>query len=155
MNYKDKAQDIYTRLIESSLAMPSQIKGCTEEEIIFLEHKYNIILPDSYKLFLRIFGHGHGHYMMEDLDILYDRILSITDFVNTRVFTERNKPDMLPSNIFVFASRYREQFFFFDTDLDEEDPPYYYYYWDNDEEIVKYDESMWCFIESELMIVEK
>jgi hypothetical protein len=82
-------------------------------------------------------------------------LLHETEFVNTRVFTERNQPSMLPANIFVFAARYGDQFLFFDTDLNEEDPPYYYYYWDNDEEIVKYDESMWCFIESELMMMEK
>jgi SMI1 / KNR4 family (SUKH-1) len=154
MNYKDQAQSIYKRLIESRWATPSQIKGCTEEEIIFLEHKYNIKLPESYKLFLRMLGHGHG-YIMEDVDILYERILNETEYVNTRVFTEENKPSMLPVNIFVFASRYGEQFLFFDTDLDEEDPPYYYYYWEDGEEIVKYNESMWCFIESELMMMEK
>ena len=154
MNYKDKAKDIYKRLIESRWATSIQIKGCTEEEIIFIEHKYKIKLPESYKLFLRMFGHGCG-YIMEDIDVLYDRILNETEYVNTRVFAEGDKLKMLPANIFVFASRYGEQFLFFDTDLNEEDPPYYYYYWEDGEEIVKYDESMWCFIESELMMMEK
>jgi hypothetical protein len=153
MNYTDKAQDIYKRLIELPLANLGRIKGCTEEEIIFLENKYNINLPDSYKLYLELFGHGHG-IIMDDVDILYGQVLNTTDYVKTRVFTEKNKPDKLPANIFVFASRYGEQFLFFDADLKEEDPPCYHYYWDNGEEITKYDESIWRFIELELELIE-
>ena len=91
---------------------------------------------------------------MEDVDIFFDEILEETNFVMKKVFTGKDDPSMLPKNIFVFAARYGEQFWFFDVDLDDEDPPYYHYYWDEDEEITKHDESMWLFVESELIMME-
>jgi hypothetical protein len=47
----------------NTVCHPSDIKGCSEEEVLFLEQQKVTTLPWQYKEFLRAMGHGAGRFL--------------------------------------------------------------------------------------------
>ena len=128
----DRADCLKRGIIENGLGRESDIKGCTESEILELENKYDIVLPLSYKVFLKNFGHGLGGTIMKDCDILYKDVFLLTDIVKNEILIEEGDPT-LPEKAFVYSGRYNEQFLFFNADGLVEEPETYYYMIDDTE----------------------
>ena len=124
--FEHRANLVKQRMLRSNIALKTHIRGCSIDEILILEQRYHIVLPQSYKVFLKHFGHGLGGYVMNDIDILYDNIQGLTNILRNEVLIEKGDPS-LPDKAFVFASRYEEQFMFFDASGLLEEPPIYYY----------------------------
>ena len=145
---ENKAIELKEKIVKQGLGSSELIKGCSESEILKLESKYNVILPQSYKIFLKFFGHGLGGRVMNDCDILYDDIFSLTDTIRNEILIEEGDP-VLPDKAFVFSGRYNEQFMFFDASGLENEPNIMYYMIDEDN-FRKIGESVFDIIESEL-----
>ena len=159
----DRAKNLYQRIIQSNLATPERVKGCSETEITQIEQAYNeLSLPYSYKVFLRHFGRGVGH-LATDLEFVYPNVLSLTQYerdVNKgaqemareegTVFTE----ELLPPNAFIFAMKYRMQSWYFLSEKGVEDPPIFYDLGEGDA-ARKVHESIFDFWETEVEYAEK
>jgi len=125
-SFELRAKSLKSKMLELNLARPDLIKGCPEKEISELEKKCNVILPKSYKVFLENFGHGLGGRVMNDIDILYNQISGLANLLRNELLIDEGDP-CLPEKAFVFASRYEEQFMFFDASGLVEEPPIFYY----------------------------
>ncbi|MEM8718336.1 MAG: SMI1/KNR4 family protein [Cyanobacteria bacterium P01_G01_bin.39] len=122
----DRAANLKKQIIKQGIGRPDLIKGCSEPEISKLEQKYNVIFPQSYKIFLKNFGHGLGGVIMKECDILYNDAFELTNVLRNEILIEEGDP-VLPDKAFVFAGRYNEQFMFFDASGLIEEPPIFLY----------------------------
>ena len=140
-----RSNKLKKRIISSRKATVNQIKGCSDEEVSILEKSCGLILPYSYKIFLKTFGHGAGK-LMKDMDIFYNSVFKLTD--KAREILSYEGDPVLPEKAFVFTMRYEEQFFFFQTNQGD-DPPIFYYIECAGEFIKKFD-SIFDFVEVEV-----
>ncbi|MGF1485801.1 MAG: SMI1/KNR4 family protein [Prochloraceae cyanobacterium] len=145
-----RSNELKKRIILSKIATVNQIKGCSNEEISILERSCGLILPYSYKIFLKTFGRGAGR-LMRDMDIFYDSVFKLTE--EAREILSDTKDPVLPENAFVFTMRYGEQFFFFEINQGIDDPPIFYYL-ENATEFIKKFNSIWDFVEAEIELHE-
>jgi hypothetical protein len=53
-----------SKLYESGLAFPGDLKGCTEEEILSIEDHFQVRLPESYRDFLSLMGRSAGDFLV-------------------------------------------------------------------------------------------
>ena len=68
------------RLTACGVASPSDLVGCSADEIERLERKYRIVLPASYRLFLQTMGRGSGRLFTHDhVSVHYPDILDMTE----------------------------------------------------------------------------
>lgn len=112
-------------LLDSGLANPDTIEGCSEEDIAEIEKKCQLKLPFAYKLYLRKLGRKAGDFLGECLRT-YPGILKYgQDKAKTLLAGTGYR---LPDTAFVFVERYGCQFFFFDTSDGQDDPPVYRYF---------------------------
>lgn len=125
-SFETKARLLKDRMLKSNIAKPELIKGSSEKEISDLEKECDVVFPESYKVFLRNFGRGLGGCVMNDIDILYPNIQSLTDLLRNEILIDEGDP-VLPEKAFVFSGRYGEQFTFFDASGLIKEPPIFYY----------------------------
>lgn len=72
---------------------PSEIEGCSIEEIHALEKKYNLALPNSYKSFLLYLGKRAGKLVdRNEYSIDYDAVLRMTEY-EKRIIQECKEED--------------------------------------------------------------
>ena len=147
-DFEAKAEALKKKMLESGVANSDLIKGCSESESSTLEQENDVVFPNSYKVFLKHFGRGLGGIIMSDIDILYDEISGLTDFLRNKVLIEEGDP-LLPEKAFVFSGRYGEQFMFFDASGLIEEPPTMYYSID-DNEFTEKGKSVFNLIENEI-----
>ena len=149
-NFDEKALFLKKLMIESGLANPNLVKGCSVQEIAEIEQQSNVLLPKSYKVFLKYFGNGLGGHIMYDMDITLDKILGLTNFLKNRVLIEEEDP-LLPEKAFVFSARYGEQFLFFDCSQVNKDKPIFHYEL-NDEKFASIDKTILDFLEDQIKL---
>jgi hypothetical protein len=137
-----------------------EIRGFSQERIEAIELKYNILLPESYKVFLSEFGDTSKN-LLESFDMGDDHPLEMTEFFYD-VFTipegEYIPPTNVPLNIFVFASYLYEDFYFFFLENNFDDPPFYlaniYQGGGQPFKFEKVGESVWDFLEEPIKFYE-
>ncbi len=66
MNYYLSIEQFLERCALSGVAGPLTRKGCTEEEILRLEKKYQVQLPNTYRRFLAEMGKDSGYLFAHD-----------------------------------------------------------------------------------------
>ena len=140
-----RATALRNRIIQSKIAKSEYLVGCSNEEIEALEKACKLILPYSYKVFLKNFGHCFGG-IAYDVDFLYQDVFPLTKIA--REILQEDDP-VLPENAFVFAMRYEEQFFFFEAEENNEAPPIFYYM-EGDESFSKRYDSIFDLWEGEV-----
>ena len=133
MNYSKKdikeslearANALRNQIIQFQIAKPEELIGCSDKEIEALEKACGLILPYSYKVFLKNFGHSFGG-VADDVEFLYQDVFPLTKIA--REILQYEKSPVLPQSAFVFTMRYEEQFFFFEVEEGIENPPIFYY----------------------------
>ena len=149
-DFKTRAENLKNKMLELNLADPNLIKGCCEKEIKKFEQDNNVIFPKSYKVFLENFGHGLGGIILSDIDILYEDIFGLTDRLRNEVLIYEGDP-ILPKNAFVFATRFGEQFMFFDTSTATDEPPILHYM-ENHKSFSKVGNSIFDILEKETQL---
>jgi hypothetical protein len=141
-----KKQDDFDTLIERLIATRestrSQFMPCTEKEITNLEISQGVKLPEEYKKFLRVMGHGAGSFLIGDHWSAF--MESFDDYLGKQFF-ECYKSIKHPENFFVFASRMGDNNLGFFADGLNDDPEIYEI--DDDGNIEKYYDSFWGFIQ--------
>jgi len=147
--FENTAENAKKRIISSNIALPDEVKGCTEEEIKKLEIVLNVQLPLAYKAFLKVMGHGAGR-LMRDADVFLDVLKGLTKEASEILADEEMPP--LPDRAFVLAMRNGEQFLFFICD-GEDDPEIFYFMECNDSFEKKYS-SFWDFLDDEIRHIE-
>ena len=148
--FETRARLLKDRILKSNVAKPELIKGCSEKEISDLEKKCDVVFPESYKVFLENFGHGLGGIILSDIDILYEDIFGLTDRLRNEVLIYEGDP-ILPKNAFVFATRFGEQFMFFDTSTATDEPPILHYM-ENHKSFSKVGNSIFDILEKETQL---
>jgi hypothetical protein len=124
------------------------IRGCSDNELDLLESTLNTVLPESYRVFLRFFGHGDGGgYLFDDTEWTYENIVDST-FLAREILDESSKFSLnLPQEFIVIASLYNEYFYFLSTSNKD----HHVYIWNRttDEVLSTYD-SLWDLIQENL-----
>jgi hypothetical protein len=104
-----------------------EIHGFSQEDIKAIEMRYNISLPQSYRVFLSEFGNTPKSFLL-DLDMGDEHPLEMTKFfydVMTIPEGEYIPPTNVPLNMFAFATYLYEHFYFFFQDDTSDDPVIY------------------------------
>ena len=101
----------------------SEIRGCSAQEITRIENRFQLKLPETYKLFLKAMGKGTGEFLT-DCSVTYPFIICWHDTAE-RLFKEQDLK--FQSSAFVFLERNAEQVLFFDTADGNDDPPIFRY----------------------------
>lgn len=148
IDFDTRAIALKNKMIELNIAEPNLVSGCSKEEIEKLEQDNNVIFPKSYRVFLEYFGHGLGGTVMSDINILYEDIQGLTDRLRNEVLIYEGDP-ILPENAFVFATRFEEQFMFFDVSSSQDEPPILYYM-ENHESFSQVGKSIFDILEKEI-----
>ncbi|MEM8718333.1 MAG: SMI1/KNR4 family protein [Cyanobacteria bacterium P01_G01_bin.39] len=149
-DFETRAVNLKKIMIELNIADPNLIKGCNHQEIMQLEQENNVLFPQSYKVFLKHFGHGLGGRVMNDIDILYEDISGLTNLLRDEVLIEDGDP-VLPKKAFVFSARYGEQFMFFDTNRVQSEPAIFYYI-ENAQNFSQVGDSIFDVLEEEIQL---
>jgi len=141
-------------LIERLVALPSfdqeDFWPCPAGAIEQLERKFDVILPESYRRFLRIMGAGAGGFLETDhWDAFYPYLL---DMGQQEEYAERC--DNLPDKYFVFASRLAGVYLFFIADGTDDDPPVYSFGDGHEGTSRKRHDSFWDFFEEMVIYYE-
>ena len=146
-----RADILRNRIIKLGFASSEDIKGCSQDEILALETSCGLKLPDSYKVFLSYFGHSCGGRVMSDIEYKYKSLLSLQEeWQRLQSFDCFPK---IPANTFLWSTRYREQFMFFEV-VDPEIDPVIFYWSDDDNNFRKVADSIFEILDEEIMVVE-
>jgi hypothetical protein len=117
-------QAIYQRLLDSGLATPTSIQGCSKGELLQIEHFARRALPLPYRDFMLHFGKGAGRFL-RDVEVFFPDVLRLKPIAVEILQDREDLTLVLPATAFVFAMRNREQFVFFTNEGD--DPPVQFY----------------------------
>ncbi|MFN3201249.1 MAG: SMI1/KNR4 family protein [Bradymonadia bacterium] len=73
-------EDFISDAATKGVLVPDELVGCSDEEILALEAKYSVRLPNLYRQFLQTMGHGSGHLFQYDhFDAQYKDVLTLTE----------------------------------------------------------------------------
>lgn len=97
-------------------------KPCTDTEITLLERHYAVILPATYKVFLKALGHGAGGFLSND-HWQWEFGFLMRNAQRETYTLEFEVPFTLPERYFVFASRLAGINLLFVADGQNDDPP--------------------------------
>jgi hypothetical protein len=125
---KTRFDAFVVRLINSGVASPAELIGCSDDEIEQLERKYEIRLPTSYRLFLQLMGHKSGRLFTHDhIKASYPDVLCFTE---KQIKFWKNVPEAkritLSADALVILSRLGEQWLCIRC-ADVDDTPVLYY----------------------------
>jgi len=144
---------LVSRLVSSGIAKPNEIIGCSDQDILLIQNKSGLQLPQAYIDFLIAIGRNAGSFM-SDIDFLFPKVLGLNEAAADILNDWEEGKLVLPEKAFVFSMRYGEQFMFFIADEDSDDPPVYFYF-EKDGKFKKTGESIWRVIDSSLEMEER
>ncbi|MEA5550511.1 SMI1/KNR4 family protein [Anabaena cylindrica UHCC 0172] len=102
----------------------NQCVSCSDLEIIQLEQQQGIILPSTYKDFLKMMGNGAGKFLRGS-DCFYQHLPQIQEWAK-QLLVENDFPQALPEDAFVFFMHQGYQFSFFRLSEGDNPPTYSY-----------------------------
>jgi SMI1 / KNR4 family (SUKH-1) len=71
---------LLTRMTQLGVANRINMRGCSRAEIAFLEKRYGLALPSSYRCYLELMGHQSGRLFTSDhIAALYNHVCDLTD----------------------------------------------------------------------------
>jgi len=130
---KNWIDNLAIRFIETGIATPDTIRGCSEEELLEIEEFFNLKLPGAYKDYMRKFGKASGAFL-EECGIYYPNMLRNRERAETLL--NNNTDYKLKDSDLVIITRYGYEFYFFDTEDGNPDPPVYRYRENRDEPVL-------------------
>ncbi len=161
----DRFRRLLQRMERSNVASPSQLTGCSEQEVAALEARYGLRLPEIYTLYLRVMGHKSGRlFTCDHMAVFYRHVLTMTAD-ERQSWAECNAEDgsgpppafALPADALLIAGRLGDQFQFIRCHGQEDSPVWYFNTWEwqvreSDPSVLAWLET-WCG-ESERAIAE-
>lgn len=118
---KNRIQIAVRRLSQSGLASPSELCGCTNEEIANLESQSSVNLPSTFRTFLSLMGKRAGEFLV-GTDWTFSQLPELKERAQGLLEECGLKTAVLPATAFVFAMHQGYQFLFFDS-VAGDDPP--------------------------------
>lgn len=112
-------------LLESGLAGPDDVQGCTQAEIAEIEESARMPLPSVYHEFLLQAGRRAGLFY-EGSDMFYPGLLELREAA-CELLQEAHNDFLLPTDAFVFFMHQGYQFMYFRVVVGDADPPVYNY----------------------------
>lgn len=117
---------IKAKILDKGLASESELRGCTEEDILILIQKQHVTrLPDSYKEFLRAIGRNASRLWLAT-EYTYDELIRLKDDA-LKLLEQNGNPIALPDDAFVFHMIEGLMFYYFHTQNEDNDPSVYIY----------------------------
>lgn len=111
-------QSIAKQIVEAGFTVSRPMIPCTEDDVLELEHRFDVKLPMAYKNFLLLMGRQAGDFL-NDASWRYPLKSTLPGALS--LLADNASTFELPPKAFVFL--YRDNFFlFFDTEAGE-DPP--------------------------------
>lgn len=144
--YLDKVKK---QLIELKIALPQELLGCTQDEVIKLEQQLRIYFPKAYQEFLLLMGHGAGNFLRGS-DCFFEHLLCLQNWA-VKLLQENNFSESLPEDAFVFLMHQGYQFSFFRLS-EGDDPPTYYYCEGSDQNFTRSHDRLSDFLATEVEI---
>jgi hypothetical protein len=152
MAVRDRMLAFIDRMATTGVASPGRLQGCTPDEVLFLERKYGVRLPESYALFLGSMGHGAGRLVSRgEFDFYYPDVLRLTE-EERQFWAEVRADDMtaaaveLPPQALIICGRHGEQFTVMDCTRPDDSPTFYFNHWDK--QMRQTHDSLFGFLES-------
>lgn len=136
------------RLLEAGIYSSEELRGCNEEEINEIQRNVKRPLPKSYKQIMRTIGKCGGEFM-NDIVFFYPATVTLTPKCREQI----SEYVELPNDVFVFASRFKEQILM--TLEPGDDPPVVKWSYEESAELNHVLPSIWDFIEEELSAEEE
>lgn len=123
-DYNETFDALIARCVTRGWARPSDIGGCTEEEIQLVADRQGVPLPPAYQAFLSRMGRRAGA-LMGGSDVFYSWPLGMREGA-LELLAENGDPFVLPDDALVFWMHQGYQFMFMCAS-EGDDPPVYYY----------------------------
>src|SRR5688572_27013995 len=118
-DWEGRFESLLGRIKSSGIARPLELKGCSEEEIIWLEQKFGVVLPRAYRKYLETMGQGAGRLFTHDhAAVTYPYLADLTTKANETLASK------LPQTAFVIHGRLGETFLFILCDNSEDSAVY-------------------------------
>lgn len=147
---QDDFKTLINRIIATGIVSKREFLPCSEKEINNFEKMQEVILPEEYKIFLRVMGNGAGSFLKSDHWTIF--IADFDDYlgkcfleVKNEDLEEGEKRFILPEKFFVFASRLGECNLGFFADGQSNDPIIYQI--EEEGKIEKKHDSFWGFFQ--------
>lgn len=110
--YMDK---IIQKLIDFGVNAKN-IRGCSQEEVRYLEEELGHKLPDAYIEFMKTMGHGVGSSYFRDADMLYKyakaHVVRNNEYIQeiNEDLIEDGQKDLIPNDAYFFAYDHGEHY---------------------------------------------
>jgi hypothetical protein len=104
-------------IVESGLALPNELLGCSDKEISEIEAAVFPPLPLAYKWFLKTMGKGAGEFLVGE-DVFYPKMLGLKSAA-MELMQSLGRKWNLPDKAIVFLGHQGYQFLFFERDTDD------------------------------------
>jgi hypothetical protein len=99
------------RMEQSQVALPDELRGCSESEIETLERTYNLSLPLVYREYLATMGHSSGRLFTYDhVDVTYPHVLAMTNEIRRELGSDASR--ILRQDSLIISGRLGEQYEF-------------------------------------------
>jgi hypothetical protein len=123
-NMRDWCKSFVDRLLGAKIASLETIKGCSEKELLEIENRFGLSLPESYRCYMGKLGKRSGDFLSECGMFFPDLLLNRE---RATTLLENNSDFRLKESDFVFLERYGYQFFYFETSDGSVNPPVFRY----------------------------
>jgi hypothetical protein len=124
-------RDLYNELISEGVIEKNNT-GCSESEIEEIERKYNIVLTDSYKEFLKLCGHSCVAFDKKEFNYKYKHIECMTEQVlqgREQLMEAAGESFVkLPEKVFFIMDRYGYEFDYIVAESGVDSGVYFYNY---------------------------
>ena len=104
--------ELLNRLESSGIASRSELRGCTDAEILAVETRYHVMLPQTYRTYLSLMGHQSGRLLTHDhYAASYNDVLTLTDSYGEHLRLDDDEPFIeLPHDAIIILGRLGEYF---------------------------------------------
>lgn len=125
-NFVFLLSDLIRNSLKKNIISASDIKKMSDDDIAYIENKFNIYLPSIYKDFLSICGNGGGQLIDHSLLHYPPSLLHLYEGVQEMIEEDiENIYEPIPDNAFFFASTLGAHYWYFICD-ENPDPSVYY-----------------------------
>jgi hypothetical protein len=134
----ERFQRLLRRMEESNIASACDLVGCSEQEVLELEARYCLKLPQTYALYLRVMGHRSGRLFTSDhMAVFYRNVLEMTsqarqDWSECQAEDGSGPPVNfdLPTDALLIAGRLGDQFEFVRCQGQDDSLVWYFNTWE-------------------------
>jgi hypothetical protein len=123
MNYDEEISAAMLSQVAAGVCSAKDFVGCSEKEILEVEHSLNVSLPEAYKSFLRLMGKSSGILFL-GTDHFYPGVMRFRQGYREILRDENIATDLISSESIIIGM-HQGYLFYFIQDIHTNDPPVY------------------------------